>query len=146
LQLQQYLRLVGKDQETFEQEIRTEAEARVRRSLALGAFADAEKIDVEQQEVAEEVHRAATTSEEAQAVEQLALANPTTLQRVQEVTRERKAMARLVHLATGNGLDGTTGTTVEKTTGQAQTADTEPHGGETRLPAAPAAEEDQGTA
>ena len=59
LQLQQYLRLVGKEQDAFEQEIRTEAETRVRRSLALDAFADAEKIDVEQHEVADEVHRAA---------------------------------------------------------------------------------------
>ena len=100
LQLQQYLRLVGKEQEAFEQEIRTEAETRVRRSLALDAFADAEKIDVEQQEVADEVHRAAAGADEAAAVEELALANPTTLQRVQEVTRERKAMARLLDLAT----------------------------------------------
>lgn len=45
LQLSQYLRLVGKEQEGFEQELRTEAESRVRRSLALDAFATAEQID-----------------------------------------------------------------------------------------------------
>src|SRR5207253_3552257 len=38
LQLPQYLRLVGKEQDAFEQEMRTEAESRVRRSLALDAF------------------------------------------------------------------------------------------------------------
>jgi trigger factor len=161
LQLQQYLRLVGKEQETFEQEIRTEAEARVRRSLALDAFADAEKIDVEQQEVADEVHRAAAGSEEAAAVEQLALANPTTLQRVQEVTRERKAIARLLDLAIHDGVDGESGETgaktgngaegarrKEKLTAPAETTDTEPQSAETRdeAPAAPAAEEDPGTA
>jgi trigger factor len=142
LQLQQYLRLVGKEQETFEQEIRVEAETRVRRSLALDAFADAEKIDVDQQEVTDEVHRAAASADEAAAVEQLALSNPTTLQRVQEVTRERKAMARLLHLATGNGVDPG----AEKATAPAETADTEPQSGETQLSAAPAAEEDRGTA
>jgi trigger factor len=142
LQLQQYLRLVGKEQDAFEQEIRTEAEARVRRSLALDAFADAEKIGVEQEEIVDEVHRAVAGSDEAVAVEQLALANPTTLQRVQEVTRERKAMARLLHLATGNGVDGQTEASSEKTTEPAQTADTEPHNREAQLTAAPAAEED----
>jgi trigger factor len=154
LQLQQYLRLVGKEQEMFEQEIRTEAETRVRRSLALDAFADAEKIDVEQHEVADEVHRAAAGSDadKTAAVEQLALSNPTTLQRVQEVTRERKAMARLLRLATGDGLDGTVGDTSIKTdaseenaTAPAETADTEPQSGAAQLSAAPVAEEDRGT-
>ena len=45
LQLNQYLRLIGKEQDAFEQEMRTEAESRVRRSLALDAFATAEHID-----------------------------------------------------------------------------------------------------
>jgi len=147
LQLQQYLRLVGKEQEAFEQELRVEAETRVRRSLALDAFADAEKIDVEQQEVAQEVHRAAAGADEAAAVEELAMANPSTLQRVQEVTRERKAMARLLDLAvTSDGLEtaGKGRKRQEKLTAQAETADTEAHSAET--PAPPVAEEDQATA
>jgi trigger factor len=45
LQFAQYLRLIGKEQDAFEQDIRTEAESRVRRSLALDAFATAEHID-----------------------------------------------------------------------------------------------------
>ena len=110
LQLPQYLRLVGKAEETFEQEIRTQAESRVRRSLALDAFAEAEKIGVEQTEVEDEVRRAAAGTDEAAAVERLALANPTTMQRVQEVTRERKAMARLLEVATGDSRNGGTKT------------------------------------
>jgi trigger factor len=152
LQLQQYLRLVGKEQDAFEQEIRTEAETRVRRSLALDAFADAEKIDVVQQEVADEVHRVAAGAEESAAVEELALANPTTLQRVQEVTRERKAMARLLDLATsGDGVEkpARDGKQPEKLMAPAETADTEAQNAETpeEAPlATAAAEEDQGTA
>jgi trigger factor len=103
LQLEQYLRLTGKDAEGFRQEVRDEAETRVRRSLALDAFADAEQIDVEEQEVEDEVRRAAAGASESEAVERLALANPNTLARVREVTRERKALARLVSLATGDG-------------------------------------------
>ena len=70
LQLSQYLRLIGKDQAQFEQEMRSEAETRVRRSLALEAFADAEHIDGEQSG---------------------------------DLTRERRALARLIELATANG-------------------------------------------
>jgi trigger factor len=103
LQLEQYLRLTGKDADGLRQEVRGEAETRVRRSLALDAFADAEQIDVQEQEIEEEVRRAAAGASEREAVERLALANPNTLARVREVTRERKALARLVGLATGDG-------------------------------------------
>ena len=123
LHLQQYLGLVGKERETFEQEIRTEAENRVRRSLALDAFADAEKIDVEHQEVEDEVRRAAAGTADSAAVERLAMTNPNTLQRVQEVTRERKALARLIELATGNGHAPAKQST-EKTAEQTKTSDT----------------------
>src|SRR4029079_12661021 len=106
IQLPQYLRLVGKDQETFEAEIRAQAETRVARSLALDAFADAEKIDVEQQEIADEVHRATAGAADAESVERLALQNPATVQRFQEATRERKARARLIELATSSASSG----------------------------------------
>ena len=73
LQLNQYLRLIGKEQEVFEQEIRTEAESRVRRTLALDAFASAEHIDGEDQ------------ASEADGD-----------------SRSARALARLVQLATGS--------------------------------------------
>ena len=123
LQLPQYLRLVGKEQDAFEQEIRVEAEARVRRSLALDAFATAEQIDVDQAEVEDEVHRAAAQAEAAASVEQQALANPGTMQRVQEVTRERKALARLIELAVRDSRNGEE-PAVEKPADVAATADT----------------------
>ena len=142
LQFQQYLRLIGKDEDALRQEMRGTAEARVRRSLALGAFADAEQIGVEQDEVEQEVRRAAAGTAEAEAFERLALANPTTLSRVREVTRERKALARLVELATGNHRVTKSGQTPAD---RAATSDT---GGQRKAkqPAARAAEEDRGTA
>jgi trigger factor len=148
LQLPQYLRMVGKDQETFDQEMRTEAESRIRRTLALDAFANAENIGVDQQEVEDEVHRVAAGTEDAAAVEQLALANPSTVQRVQEATRERKAMARLLEMATGDGRDGENkpAKSSEKTADRPETSDTGIQSRESQVAAAPVAEEDRGTA
>jgi trigger factor len=145
LQLPQYLRLVGKEQDAFEEEVRAEAETRVRRSLALDAFADAEQIGVEQAEIEDEVRRAASGTADAESVERLALNNPNTLARVQEVAREKKALARLIELATGNGRGGK----VEKTTAPAKTSDTQQTQGRKTSPPAGAeeaqAEEERGT-
>ena len=126
LQLPQYLRLVGKDQDSFEQEIRTEAETRIRRSLVLDAFADAEKIVAEQQE-------------------QEADAEP-------DASRETRALARLVELATTDGRDGGKASEKksaaksekigEKTADQGETSDTERQTPKAEAPAAPGAEED----
>jgi trigger factor len=146
LQMAQYLRFVGKEQETFEQELREQAETQVRRSLALDAFADAEKIGVEPQEVEDEVHRAAEGTEEAAAVEQLALANPSTMQRAQEVTRERKAITRLVELATADGRSSGAKSSKrkEKTAERAETSDTE-ESRAAQAVAKPVAEEEEAT-
>jgi trigger factor len=141
LQLAQYLRLVGKEEDDFKSELRTQAESRVRRSLALDAFADAEQIDVERQEVEEEVHRAAEGTEDADAVERLALNNPSTLARVEGVTRERKALSRLLELATGNGHDRGT----ENPTQSAETTDT-PNDSRRGSSKTAEAEEDRGKA
>jgi FKBP-type peptidyl-prolyl cis-trans isomerase (trigger factor) len=121
IQLPQYLRIIGKDQEAFEDELRTQAQTRVARSLALDAFADAEKIGVDDQEVDNEVRRAAAGSADADAVERLARQNPETRARFQEVTRERKARDRLIELATANGR----AEPQEKATPKGETSDTE---------------------
>jgi trigger factor len=131
LQFQQYLRLVGKDEDAFEQEMRTEAETRVRRSLALDAFANAEHIDGGEEPASDE----------------------------QVEARSARALERLVELATGDTRDGQpesapdavtateTGTeSDEKTADQPETTDT---GSDTRdadAPATPEAEEERGTA
>jgi trigger factor len=118
LQLSQYLRLVGKDQETFEKEIRDEAETRVRRSLALDAFADAEHIDGEQQQASDEAAE----------------------------TRSVKALARLVEVATADGVNAGENPEDEKTADRGQTSDTGEQTSDDAAPATPAAEEERGTA
>jgi trigger factor len=114
LQLPQYLRLVGKERDTFEQELRTEAEARIRRSLALDAFADAEQIE-NQEKTADD--------DESQ-------------------SRESKALARLVELATGDARNGGQKSLKEKTADRAKTSDTERQTHEAEAQAAPVGEED----
>jgi trigger factor len=131
LQFQQYLRLVGKDQDAFEQEMRTEAETRVRRSLALDAFANAEHIDGGEE---------AATDEQAEA-------------------RSGRALERLVELATGDARDGqpapspeaiveaeTATESAEKSADQPETTDTGTDTRDADAPATPEAEEERGTA
>jgi trigger factor len=135
LQFQQYLRLVGKDQDAFEQEMRTEAETRVRRSLALDAFANAENISEEE---------APATDEQVEA-------------------RSARALERLVELATGEARDGqaeaapetgveaaaeaeTATESAEKTANQPETTDTGSDTPDADAPATPEAEEERGTA
>ena len=121
LQLNQYLRLVGKEQDTFEQEIREQAETRVRRSLALDAFADAEQIDAERD----------ASDETAE-------------------SRSVKALARLIEVATSDGRNGaqeprSKKPAAEKTAERAKTSDTGRHTSDSDAPAAPVSEEGQGT-
>jgi trigger factor len=97
LKLDQYLRLTGKDEAALRAEVRTEAETRVRRSLALDAFASAEQIAVDERELSGEAGEAAAS---------VAMANPRTRERLEGAVRERKALARLVELATAGDVAG----------------------------------------
>jgi trigger factor len=117
LQLNQYLRLVGKEQDAFEQEIREQAETRVRRSLALDAFADAERIAAESDD-----------SDEA------------------SESRSLRALARLVEVATGDGRNGGQKSEPEKTAEPDKTTDTGRQTSDPAATAASVGEEDRGTA
>jgi len=122
LQLTQYLRLIGKERDAFDEEIRSEAESRIRRSLVLDAFADAEQIEPEQTEPEQQ-----NADSEAR-------------------TRETKALARLVELATGDGRNGGAKSgkeksAKEKTADQPETSDTERQTRVAAAPVAPVAEE-----
>ena len=105
LALEQYLRLSGKDRSALREEAHMEAEKRVKRALALDAFAKAEQIGVEQEEVEAEVKKATAQVEEPGAAEMLALGNPQTVARVEAALRERKALERLVRLAADSGAN-----------------------------------------
>jgi trigger factor len=117
LQFSQYLRLVGKEQDAFEQEIREQAETRVRRSLALDAFADAEQI-------------VAATDDSEQGAE----------------SRSLRALARLVEVATGDARNGGQKSDPEKTAEPDETSDTGRQTSVSAASAATVGEEDRETA
>ncbi|MBV9577961.1 MAG: trigger factor [Chloroflexi bacterium] len=119
LQYEQYLRLIGREQSAFEEEIRTDSETRVRRSLALDAFASAEHIDAGEEPVADD----------------------------QAEARSARALERLVAIATGEQRDGSEAETAEMTASEAETPDTENQAGVAEdTPATPDAEEERETA
>jgi trigger factor len=133
--LEQYIRLSGKDRPALREEARTEAEKRVKRALALDAFAKAEQIGVEQAEVEAEVKKATAQVEQAEAAEKLALGNPQTLARVEAALRERKALERLIQLAVdaGASLSRPAGKTRETPAATRSTSDTDTRPGETAV-------------
>lgn len=101
LKLEQYLRFVGKQPDDFVAEMRTEAEQRVKRSLALDAFAHAQQIEAQPEEVEAELKAATAALPNPREFEVAARANPETMQRIHGVVRERKALARLAEHALG---------------------------------------------
>lgn len=106
LEVEQYLRFAGKDPEGFRGELRQEAEERVKRTLALDAFTNAEPVDVGAEEVEAEVKRAAAGTENPEAAASAALANDETRSRVVDAVRERRAIERLIEMATSDGRSG----------------------------------------
>ncbi len=105
LHLDQYLRVTGKDESALRAEVQSEAGVRVARSLVLNAFARAENITVNGEEIQDEVRSIAGPAPDAVAAAMAALANEQTFDRIQGAIRERKAVARLVDLLTGAAGD-----------------------------------------
>jgi trigger factor len=98
--LQRRLQWVGKSEEELRAEVREEAEEKVRRSLTLTEFAEAEHVDVTPKDIEAEIDRMAEGASEEQA-QQLKLVFGTDNGR--EVIRRslftRKALDRLVEIA-----------------------------------------------
>jgi trigger factor len=99
--LQRRLQWVGKSEEELRAEVREEAEEKVRRSLTLTEFAEAEHVDVTPEDIEAEIDRMAEGASEEQA-QQLKMVFGTDNGR--EVIRRslftRKALDRLVEIAT----------------------------------------------
>jgi trigger factor len=93
------LRFQGKTLEEFAQELRPEAEARLRRYFVLEAFAEAEGIQVSEEELEAEIERLATAS--GRPDEYRALYNvPSIRSYLADELHERKVSERLLELVT----------------------------------------------
>jgi len=99
--LERYLRQIGRSQRELEAELRPVAEIRVRRSLVLTEVADAEHIDVADEEVAQEIERmAASAGPQAESLRRL-FENDSARDSVRRTILTRKTLQRLAAIASG---------------------------------------------
>jgi trigger factor len=99
--LETYLRVIHKSVEQLRDELRSEAEEALRRSLVLRKVGRAERIEVKQAEVMAEVNRVASAYGEQAAAVRQALMQEGTIDALVGDMYERQAMARLVDVVTG---------------------------------------------
>jgi len=115
LTLERYLSMIGKTLEDMHEELRPEAEERVRRGLALGKLAEREGIEVSEAEVDDEVARilAEAAEERRRELEEL-LSTPENRGAIRERLYSRKTLDRIVAIARG----GTEATVTPKEEGK----------------------------
>ncbi|MEX1113155.1 MAG: trigger factor [Patescibacteria group bacterium] len=94
-----YLEQIGKTEDDFRSEQRSEAERRVKMSLVLNAVQEAENVTVPDSRVKEEVETQLATAEEDQAKEQIK--SDEFAAYVRRILGNRQAVDRLVEIATG---------------------------------------------
>ncbi len=107
--LERYLRRIGRSEDELKQELRPAAETRVRRSLVLTEVAEAEHIDVADEEVAQEIDRMATSAgPQADDVRRL-FSNDSARDSVRRSLLTRRVLERLTAIASGKAEGGTEG-------------------------------------
>ena len=109
-ELEEYLRDVGKTEEDLHQELHPVAEKRVARSLVLGKFMEAEKIEVSDSEVDSEIGKikdsATTNKEELEKI----MDAPQARESIKQTLLTRKTIQRLVDIAAGSAENNETET------------------------------------
>ena len=142
LDLESYLGYVGKTPQEFQEELRPEAVARLRRTLVMRQLAKEESIAVEPEEVQAEVDDmlAETNDENREAMRQ-ALYAEDTLVSIQNAILTRKTMERLTAIVQGLAETEETenGTDSELETAPAAAAESDPESDPETEPAAAAA-------
>lgn len=102
--LERYLRQAGRSQDELEAELRPIAEMRVKRSLVLTEVADAEHIDVGDEDVALEIERlAASAGPQAESLRRL-FENDSARDSVRRSLLTRKTLHRLTAIAAGEEI------------------------------------------
>jgi trigger factor len=99
---EQYLRLTGRTEASYMEDLTSDARRQLRRTLVLDAVAEAEGIDVSDEEVDAAIDQATGAGQaRANSEERERL-----LKNVRSVLREQKTIARLVEIAEGADADG----------------------------------------
>ena len=108
-----YLQRLGKSEQEVRDLVREEAEHRLRRSLVLSKFADAENIEVEELDVdAELENMSGTAGDQADAIRQI-FGSENGRDTLRRSLLSRKTLARLVEIA--SGAPGAADTSAEAT-------------------------------
>jgi trigger factor len=118
LTLEQYQRLVGKSAAELDEEFRTGARRDLTRELVLDEVAEAEQIEVTPAEIEAEIREMAGDGADAARLRK-AFARPEARERVRNMVRERKAVERLVALASGDSAEADADAAAASTTGTA---------------------------
>jgi trigger factor len=130
-----YLQRLGKSEEEVRDSVREEAAQRMRRSLVLSKFAEAENITVEDAEIDAEIETMASSSgEQADMIRQL-FANENARDSLERSLHTRKTLARLVEITSQEGSATTTAR--KKTAGRKAAAATEEKSEDAAPPAPP---------
>lgn len=101
--MERYLQGIGKTEEEVRAELRPVADLRLRRSLVLGQVAEAENIEVSDEEVAEEIGRLTASAGPQVAQLQQLFESPDGRGTIRRNLATRKTLARLVDMATQDG-------------------------------------------
>jgi trigger factor len=101
ISIEQYLQLTGKDESTFRSELMAEADRSLKRSLVLSAIAEAEHLEVSEDEVRQEVELASRGANDPARTAREALRRSETRARIESVLLASKAVERLVEIAGG---------------------------------------------
>jgi trigger factor len=121
--LEGYLRTTGKTLAQWRLESRPQAELRLKRALVLAEFAKAEDVKVSKEDLAEEVNRVSSQfGDQADSVRKALATQDSALAMTNDVYR-RKALTRLLSLATGEEVPDSTAPSDEQ--GPAASASTE---------------------
>ena len=108
ISIEQYLQFSGKDESTFRSELLAEADRSLKRSLVLGAIAEAEDIAITDDEVRAEIELASRGASDPERTAREALRRPETRTRIESVLRTSKAAQRLVEIAGGKPAEPAT--------------------------------------
>ncbi len=114
LTLEQYQQLVGKTAADLDEEFRSGARRELTRELVLDAVAEAEQIEVAPAEIDAEIREMAGDGPDATRLRK-AFARPAARERVKNIVRERKAVERLVALASGKAVEAPADVAAEPT-------------------------------
>jgi len=98
ISIEQYLQFSGKDEQAFRAELLAEGEQALKRSVVLASIADAEGLEVGEDEVRREIELAASSADNPTRATRQALARPETKARIEAILRARKGADRLFEL------------------------------------------------